>query len=189
MFRILPEIKLLKICVFLLIIIVIIWFGDTVVVTHLTKCNTNSKVRAICRLNKPHPFLRGAFHPTQPHPHARKREHGRRLTIMPWTTTDEFNVIPKIQRMSLASFPGMTIFIIFKTNTRFRNTRYLCRFIYQHYDIYNIRDNMATVFIRIKNIIREKSIASEISVFRIPVFKSTTIHRTNIQIESFTLAA
>ena len=25
---------------------------------------------------------------------------------MPWTTTDEFNVIPKTQRMSLASFPG-----------------------------------------------------------------------------------
>ena len=24
---------------------------------------------------------------------------------MPWTTTDEFNVIPKTQRMSLASFP------------------------------------------------------------------------------------
>ena len=26
---------------------------------------------------------------------------------MPWTTTDEFNVIPKTQRMSLASFPGL----------------------------------------------------------------------------------
>ena len=25
---------------------------------------------------------------------------------MPWTTTDEFNVVPKTQRMSLASFPG-----------------------------------------------------------------------------------
>jgi hypothetical protein len=25
---------------------------------------------------------------------------------MPWTTTDEFNVIPKTQRMSLTSFPG-----------------------------------------------------------------------------------
>ena len=29
-----------------------------------------------------------------------------RLTVMPWTTTDEFNVIPKTQRMTLASFPG-----------------------------------------------------------------------------------
>ena len=25
---------------------------------------------------------------------------------MPWTTTDEFDVVPKTQRMSLASFPG-----------------------------------------------------------------------------------
>ena len=25
---------------------------------------------------------------------------------MPWTTMDEFNVVPKTQRMSLASFPG-----------------------------------------------------------------------------------
>ena len=28
-------------------IIIIIWFGDTVTVTHPTKCNTNSKVRAM----------------------------------------------------------------------------------------------------------------------------------------------
>ena len=27
--------------------IIIIWFGDNVTVSHLTKCNTNSKVRAI----------------------------------------------------------------------------------------------------------------------------------------------
>ena len=56
--------------------------------------------------NQPHPFLQGAFHLTQPHPHARKRKHSRSLTVMPWTTTDEFNVILKTQRMSLASFPG-----------------------------------------------------------------------------------
>ena len=30
-----------------IIIIIIIWSGDTVTVTHLTKCNTNSKVRAM----------------------------------------------------------------------------------------------------------------------------------------------
>ena len=30
---------------------------------------------------------------------------------MPWTTTDEFIVIPKTQRMSLASFPGQIIFL------------------------------------------------------------------------------
>ena len=30
-----------------LIIIIIIWFGDTVTVSHLTMCNTNSKVRAM----------------------------------------------------------------------------------------------------------------------------------------------
>ena len=31
------------------------------------------------------------------------------LTVMPWTTTDEFNIIPKTQplRMSLESFPGI----------------------------------------------------------------------------------
>ena len=28
-------------------LIIIIWFGDTVTVVHLTKCNTNSKVRAM----------------------------------------------------------------------------------------------------------------------------------------------
>ena len=60
-----------------------------------------------CQLHKPTtPFLAGAFHLTQPHPHAGKRKHGRSSTVMPWTTTDEFNVIPKTQRMSLASFPG-----------------------------------------------------------------------------------
>ena len=32
---------------FRIIIIIIIWFGDTVTVTHPTKCNTNSKVRAM----------------------------------------------------------------------------------------------------------------------------------------------
>ena len=30
---------------------------------------------------------------------------------MSWTTTDELNVIPKTQRMSLASFPGLYISI------------------------------------------------------------------------------
>ena len=30
-----------------MIIIIIIWFGDTVTVSHLTKCDTNSKVRAM----------------------------------------------------------------------------------------------------------------------------------------------
>ena len=29
------------------IIIIIIWFGDTVTVSHSTKCDTNSKVRAL----------------------------------------------------------------------------------------------------------------------------------------------
>ena len=32
---------------YLLIIIIIIWFGDTVTVSHSTKCDTNSKVRAL----------------------------------------------------------------------------------------------------------------------------------------------
>ena len=31
----------------IIIIIIIIWFGDTVTVTHPTNCNTNSKVRAM----------------------------------------------------------------------------------------------------------------------------------------------
>ena len=37
---------------------------------------------------QPHPFLQGAFHLTQPHPHARKRKHGRSLTVMPWTKSN-----------------------------------------------------------------------------------------------------
>ena len=32
--------------------------------------------------------------------------HNTTDAVMPWTTTDEFNVITKTQRMSLASFPG-----------------------------------------------------------------------------------
>ena len=37
----------LKDCALWLVeIIIIIWFGDTVTVLHLTKCNTNSKVQA-----------------------------------------------------------------------------------------------------------------------------------------------
>ena len=31
----------------MIIIIIIIWFGDTVTVSHSTKCDTNSKVRAL----------------------------------------------------------------------------------------------------------------------------------------------
>ena len=33
--------------IIIIIIIIIIWFGDTVTVSHPTKCNTNSKVRAL----------------------------------------------------------------------------------------------------------------------------------------------
>ena len=33
-----------------LIIIIIIWVGDTAAVSHFTKCNTNSKVRALSRM-------------------------------------------------------------------------------------------------------------------------------------------
>ena len=158
--------------IIIIIIIIIILFGDTVTVTHLTKCNTYSKVSSVAKIFAPPPpckqlvwapgqgvtattsswrapggplagpfspaappprsrglrgpryatvksashvshvkpttpFLQGAFHLTQPHPHARKRKHGRSLTVMPWTTTDEFKVIPRTQRMSSASFPGL----------------------------------------------------------------------------------
>ena len=37
------ELKL----IIIIIIIIIIWFGDTVTVSHSTKCDTNSKVRAL----------------------------------------------------------------------------------------------------------------------------------------------
>ena len=43
--------------------------------------------------NYPRPSLQGAFHLTQASPHAQERKHGRSLTIIPWTTTDEFNVL------------------------------------------------------------------------------------------------
>ena len=33
--------------IIIIIIIIIIWFGDTVTVSHSTKCDTNSKVRAL----------------------------------------------------------------------------------------------------------------------------------------------
>ena len=43
----------------LIIIIIIIWFGDTVTVSHFTKCNTNSKVRCsvVSTLNRIDVFL------------------------------------------------------------------------------------------------------------------------------------
>ena len=88
-----------------------------ITVSHLTKCNKNSKVR-VSLTNYPHPFLQVALHLTQPHPHARKHKHGRILTVWPWTTTDEFNIIPKTQQMSSTSFPGhqdilTSLFILF----------------------------------------------------------------------------
>ena len=43
--------------------------------SHFTKCNTNSKVRTTSAQQTP--FLQGAFHLTQPHPHSRKHKHGR----------------------------------------------------------------------------------------------------------------
>ena len=48
---------------------------------------------------------KGAFHLTQPYRHARKRKYDRSLTVMFRTTTDEFNVLPKTQRMIVTSFP------------------------------------------------------------------------------------
>ena len=82
-----------------IIIILIIWFGDTVTMSHLTKCNTNSKVQVMLT-NYPHPFLQGAFHLTKPRPHVWKRKHGSSsLTVMPWTTTDEYNLIPRNMMM------------------------------------------------------------------------------------------
>ena len=56
--------------------------------------------------NYQHPLLHGAFHPTQPHPHARKCKHDCSSTVILWTTTDEFNVIPKTQWTSSTSVPG-----------------------------------------------------------------------------------
>ena len=45
---------------------------------------------------------------------------------MPWTTTDEFNVVPKTQRMSLASFPGhnfaMIIYLSFVYEEIYKKT-------------------------------------------------------------------
>ena len=52
--------------IIIIIIIIIFWFGDSVTVTHLTKCNTYSKVRAshVSLTNQLHLFLQGAFHLT-----------------------------------------------------------------------------------------------------------------------------
>ena len=71
-------------------------------VIHTQKCEP-------CQLNKPTtPFPAGGFPPdTASSTRPRSCKHGRSLTVMPWTTTDEFNVIPKTSTgMSLASFPG-----------------------------------------------------------------------------------
>ena len=94
-------------------IIIIIWFGDTVTMSHLTKCNTNSKVQVLYLshvnlTDYPIPFLKVALHLTQPHPQfhmlfgmsghpqAVRRKHGHRLNAMSWTTSDEFDIIPTI---------------------------------------------------------------------------------------------
>ena len=44
-------------------IIIIIWFGDTVTMTHLTKCKTNSKVRAMSALQTNHTLSCRGFPP------------------------------------------------------------------------------------------------------------------------------
>ena len=51
---------------------------------HCVTCQLKSA--SPCQLKKLSTlFTVGAFHTTQPHPHARKRQHGRSLTVMPWT--------------------------------------------------------------------------------------------------------
>ena len=67
-----------------------------------------SKLRSVSKVsltNYRTPASTGTIHLTQPHPHAQKRKHCRSLTVMPWITMDELNVIyPKTKRMSLTSF-------------------------------------------------------------------------------------
>ena len=49
------------------------------------------------QLNKlsSHPLLRGAYHLTQPHPHVRKRKHGRILPSCPGQQQPSFTSYPK----------------------------------------------------------------------------------------------
>ena len=47
----------------IVIIIIIIWFGDIVTVSHLTECNTNSKMRHVSAWQTIHPFPTGGFSP------------------------------------------------------------------------------------------------------------------------------
>ena len=81
--------------------------NNPVTVSHLTKCNTNSKVRAIYQPNKlSPPFLLAMFCLTQPYPYVEKGEYGRmqfnrnalenkeRVSCHTQDKTDEFNVIP-----------------------------------------------------------------------------------------------
>ena len=51
--------------------------------------------------------------------HSLESKHGRRLTAMPWTTTNEFNIIPNIQWMSLTSFlrQNCSSSVYFSSNT------------------------------------------------------------------------
>ena len=68
--------------------------------SHRTKCDTNSKVRAMSAT----PFPAGTLKLTQPHSQVRKRKHGRSSTVMPWTTTDELNVIPMTYIIWIVSY-------------------------------------------------------------------------------------
>ena len=80
---------------------IIFWFGDIVtVLSHLTKCNTNSKVLVISAKQTTTSFAARAFYLTQPQPHMRKRKHGRsspschgqqRISLTSYTKTEQIS--------------------------------------------------------------------------------------------------
>ena len=81
--------------------IIIFWFGDSVAVSHFKQCNL--KVRAMSALITNCLYTLSCRELSTSHT-PENLKHGRSLTVMPWTTMDEFNAMPNTQRISLASF-------------------------------------------------------------------------------------
>ena len=75
------SIIIIIIIITLIILKIIIWLGETVIVSHLKNAIQTLKCEP-CQLNKSStPFLTAVFHLTQPRPHDWKRKHGRCLVF------------------------------------------------------------------------------------------------------------
>ena len=109
----------------------IFWYNNNLVWWH-SLCHTLQNVIRTQKweLNKLSSHLPTRNFPlTQPHPHARKRKHGRSLTVLRGASTDDFNVVPETQRIRLTGYPDSKFLNIVEEripNNSKADVSYLC---------------------------------------------------------------